>query len=87
MEGLTQGTDVVPWELIFKSDIQYPDAKNEDDMWWQQLSRIEKGTKVLDVYALTAPPGEEGSEERLIGHIYTDSEVTTSVFGDERLHF
>ena len=41
---------------------------------------------MLDVYALTAPP-TDGGQEIKIGEIWTDSEMTTSVFGDERLHF
>ena len=36
----TRGTDNVPFELIFKSDIQYPDARQADNEWWQQLCSI-----------------------------------------------
>ena len=41
---------------------------------------------LLDVYARMDRP-ENNGEKVLIGHVHLESELTTSVFGDERLFF
>ena len=47
---------------------------------------IPPGTRLFDVHALDKPEAL-GGEEKLIGKIYTTSEMVTSIYGDTRLFF
>ena len=84
--GPASGTLATPYELHFESPIQFPDARDTNNEWHQQLSSIPSGSHVLDVYALTKPISFGGDRIK-IGEIHTESELTTSVFGDERLFY
>ena len=50
------------------------------------LASIPAGSKVYDIYAMSAPE-ELGGTESLIGAFVTASEITTSLWGDDHLFF
>ena len=78
---------MIPYQLEFESQYQFPDIKTETP-WHEQLTSITDSSDkpLLDVYALTAPL-QMGGERVKIGEIQLLSEITTSKFGDERLYF
>ena len=78
---------MIPYQLEFESQYQFPDIKTETP-WHEQLTSItaDDDQPLLEVYALTAPL-QLGGERIKIGQIELLSEITTSVFGDERLYF
>ena len=55
-------------------------------MFYDQLKRIQAGETILEVYAKTAPDSL-GGELVKIADIVLKTNLYTSKFGDERLHF
>jgi len=55
-------------------------------MFYDQLKRIQAGQTILEVHALTAPPAL-GGELVKIADLVLKTNLYTSKFGDERLHF
>ena len=49
------------------------------------LAKIPAGSKVYDIYAMSAPE-ELGGTETLIGAFVTASEITTSMWGDDHFY-
>jgi len=88
---------VFPWFLRFKPIRENLPETDGDSRFFEQL--VEGGDKpiaadieLFEVYALAEPNGTAevwGSpdDEELIGHIWTTTTFTQSLWGDERLHF
>lgn len=62
------------------------DADGNQVMFYDQLKRIQAGETILEVYAKTAPESL-GGELVKIADLVLLSNLFTSKFGDERLHF
>jgi len=75
---------VFPYKMRFEptGEIEFSSTVYTD--YKQQLATIPSGTNLFKVHAWTAPQ-ELGGEELYIGDLITDSEMTTSNFGDEHL--
>ena len=81
----------IPYELHFSSTFSFPDSPQYDSdgnqiTWYDQLKTIKSGESVLEVFAMTAPPALNGELVK-IADIVLETDLYTSVFGDERLHF
>lgn len=87
-DGTEIGWDVAvsPYKLEFRSDIHFPDEKDENEMFYDQLMSIDEGTILLEAWAYDGPESE-GHVASKIADIKLTSELMTSLFGDERLHF
>ena len=85
-DGTAADTPVFPFRLRFEpsGQVEFPSDTYED--YRVQLSTIQAGTTLFKVHAMDAPE-ELGGQEIYIGDIVTDSEMTTSNFGDEHLFF
>ena len=77
----------IPYMLEFTSQWTFPASRDPDQEWYEQLMSITNEKPLLDVYAWTDHPDEAESEKLHIGVIELLSDITTSVFGDERLFF
>ena len=78
----------IPYQVEFESEhYQFSDTRTGTP-WYEQLMSITADPErpLLTVYALTAPLQLNGERVK-IGSIELDSQLTTSVFGDERLYF
>lgn len=75
----------IPYELHFTSSFKGHNYREKDGMEWvKRLQEIGKaGTSILDVLALDEPH----SEPVKIAEIVLETDLLTSKFGDERLHF
>ena len=62
------------------------DANGNQIMFYDQLKTIRAGETILEVYALTAPPRLDGELVK-IADIMLKTDLYTSKFADERLHF
>lgn len=62
------------------------DENGNQVMFYDQLKTIKAGETILEVYALTAPPALDGQLVK-IADIVLSTDLYTSRFGDERLHF
>lgn len=75
------------------TDAKEFDADGNQVAWYTQLQRIPAGTTLYNVYGITNPEGietkiEGATVERIkMATIKLESELLTSKFGDERLHF
>ena len=76
---------VFPFKLRFKSVYELPRETIGID-YKEQLKTIPADSTLYEVYALDAPE-ELGGTEMHIATVVTDSEVTTSRWGDEHLEF
>ena len=91
-EELPLGSVNIPYELHFTSPYSLPSDKQYDDegnqvMFYEQLKNtISAGDTLLEVFAMTAPPDLDGELVK-IAEIVLESDLYTSRFGDERLHF
>ena len=75
---------IAPYELTFVSPFKDAYAPDTVVAWSDQLIALgTSGTNILDVYAKE----HYDSENVKIASIYLDTDLTTSKFGDERLHF
>jgi hypothetical protein len=66
--------DVYGWTDEFQND------------FLDQLSFIPANTVMFKIFGYDTPP-EHGGEEKLIGHLVSRSETTSSLWGDEMLFF
>ena len=84
--GASVDAPVFPFKLRFEpsGEVEFPSDKYYD--YRDQLSTIQAGTKLFKIYALDAPE-DLGGQETYIGDLVTDSEMTTSNWGDEHLFF
>ena len=75
----------VPWEIQFTSDFKGHEYEQTDGrMWHERLMEIgTAGTTILNVLAVDTP----NTEPFKIAEIKLITDLTTSKFGDERLHF
>jgi len=55
-------------------------------MFYDQLTRIKQGTKILEAWALTAPLSLGGQWIKM-ADINLKTDIYKSFFGDTRLHF
>jgi len=88
---LPQNNVNIPYELQFSSPYSFSNNKEYDSdgnqvMFYNQLKTITEGQTILEVYAMTAPPDADGELVK-IADIVLLSDLYTSRFGDERLHF
>ena len=91
--GATDGTGVKlgkkdvrsPWELQYTSDFKGHEYEQTDGtQWHERLMEIGKaGTTILNVLAVDTP----GDEPFKIAEIVLNTDLVSSKFGDERLHF
>ena len=62
------------------------DENGNQVMFYDQLKTIRAGETILEVYAMTAPPALDGQLVK-IADLVLSTDLQTSRFGDERLHF
>ena len=89
MQDGTPEIPVFPWSLRFVPVSGYTFPSTVEDGYTDfrtDLSQIHAGTTLYDVFA-TDVPVELGGAEVKIAQIVTDSDMTTSNWGDDHLYF
>jgi len=84
------GVEIKDFHWPFQIEVEPYDVYGWTDEYQNdfldQLSVIPANTAMFKVFAYDEPP-EHGGEEKLIGWLVSRSETTSSLWGDEMLHF
>jgi hypothetical protein len=75
-----------PYKLIYRPNPEIRNMFTDDytENWKNQISRIPRGTRLYDVYAIDSPTS---TSEKLIGFIQITTQFYTSRWGDEFMNF
>lgn len=84
-DGSSVGMDsfVSPFQFFLVPQVSFPDDSSNLKSWPELFGSIEPGTMLYEVHALMAPD----SQPVIIAHIYTNSAIVPSMYGDTKLFF